>query len=310
MSTLQVYAGIDVSKKTLDVYLPSSGHFQVENSKAGLKKLMKILLRVPGVIVCCEASGGYEKPLVESCFAHGIPVAVAPANRVRSWARSQGILAKTDKIDARATSFYASASQPRLLDPPTPQAVRIQDLSRRRQVEVEHRTALLNRLQMERQPDLKDFTETQIRQTTELIKKLDQLIDEVIQSDPQIKSLVKRIEQPKGIGRVTSVTIIAEIPSLGNMGTQAIAAYAGLAPFNCDSGPFRGRRRIHGGNARVRRVLYMAAVSSVQFNPIAKAFYQRLLIKGKEKKVALVAVARKLARLVERIAADPEFQPY
>ncbi len=243
-------------------------------------------------------------------FNPGLPVALAPANRVRAWARSQGLLAKTDALDARMIASYAAnSSRLRLEQPPDPARSRLRALVRRRDFEVQQLTALRNHLQLEQQPDLRRMGRLQIRTAQRRVARLEELIDSLIESVDSLKQLVSRLEQPKGIGRITSASVIAEIPNLGRMGSQQVSAFAGLAPFNCDSGKHRGRRHIWGGQARVRKTLYMAALSAARYNPILRDLYQRLLDNGKPKKLAQVAVARKLIRLMERIAADPTFQP-
>ena len=309
MSPSPVYSGIDVSKKKLDVFIPGCGHLQFDNSNVGIHKLLSKASSIPALILCCEASGGYEQALLDACFQKGAAVALVPAGRVRYWARSQGILAKTDKIDAQAIACFAASSQPRLLLPPTPHLVRLRALVRRRHFEVDRRTALLHRLQLEQQPDLRRMARGQIQAADRIIARLEQLIDQLIESVEPLHKLAQRLEKPKGIGRITSATALAEVPSLGRMGCQSVSAFCGLAPFNYDSGPYRGRRRIWGGNARLRRALYLAALSASRFNPILRDFYHRLQNNGKDNKLALIAVARKLSRLLERIAADPTFEP-
>ncbi|NIV35483.1 MAG: IS110 family transposase [Anaerolineae bacterium] len=305
-----VYAGIDVSKDHLDVFIPGQGHLRFGNTPAQIRKLLRKIGPIPGLILCCEASGGYEQELVQASLAKGIDMALVLASRVRHWARSQGILAKTDRIDAVVISRYA-ASTPglRLVQPPCENLVRLKALVRRRKFEVDRLTALRNHLRLEREPDLKRMGRSEIRAAEKTIARLLVMINELIDSDDQLKSLAQRLEKPKGIGRMTSATVIAEMSLLGQVGAQAAAAYAGLAPYNYDSGPYRGRRRICGGNAHLRSALYMAAISAANFNPILRDFYQRLLANGKDKKLALIAVARKLARLIERIAADAAFDP-
>lgn len=309
MSPSSVHAGIDVSKKKLEVFLPGCGHWEFDNTRAGIRKLPAKAWSLPSLILCCEASGGYEQRLLEACFREGVAVALVPASRVRQWARSQGILAKTDRIDSRVIAGFAASSKLRLLQPPTPQLLRLRDLVRRRHFEVERRTALRNRLQIEQQADLRRLTHRRLRSADRVIRGLEQSIDQLIESVQEFRTLARRLEKPKGIGRITSATAIAEFSSLGQVGGPSASAYCGLAPFNYDSGPSTGRRRIWGGNSRLRRVLYLAALSACRHNPILKAFYQRLRDNGKDKKLALIAVARKLSRLLERIAADPSFEP-
>jgi transposase len=309
MQTHPVYTGIDVSKNNLDVFVPGQGHLQFGNTPTQIRKLLRKIGTIPGLILCCEASGGYEQALMQACFEQEVDIALVLASRVRQWARSQGILAKTDRIDAEVISrFAAHSTKLRLAQPPSTNLVRLRALVRKRQFEVERLTALRNHLQLEQQPELIRLGKTQIRQALKMIDTLLGKINELIESDPELSTLVHRLEKPKGIGRITAATAVCEMTLLGYAGPQSASAYAGLVPYNYDSGPYRGRRRICGGNARLRTALYMAAISAAHSNHILREFYQRLLANGKEKKVALIAVARKLARLIARIAADPAFE--
>ena len=309
MSLSFVYAGIDVSKAILAVYIPGWGYKEFENSAAGIEKLIRIALDIPNLVICCEASGGYEQEFLEACLKQNLPACLVSPRRVRQWAHSQNILAKTDKIDAQVIAGYAENSQIRLLEVPDPALVRLRALSRERQFEVERLTDLRNHVSLQKQPDLKRMNRSQVRAAQKRVKHLEALINDMIESNDSLERLIQRLELPKGIGRITSVTVLAEFPFLGQMGPQAASTLAGLVPFNNDSGKFKGKRRIRAGNARVRRVLYMASVSAARSNLILRDFHSRLLDNGKQGKVALVAVARKLIRLMERIAADPEFQP-
>jgi transposase len=309
MSLSSVYAGVDVSKANLAASIRDWGYREFENSPKGIEKLLHSVRDIPNLVICCEASGGYEQELLEACLKQNIACCLVSPSQVRYWARSQNILAKTDKIDAKTIREYAENSKIRLLEAPNPVLVRLRALTRERQFEVERLTALGNHARLQQQPDLKRMNRAQIRAAEKRIQRLEDLIDDVIESNVSLKNLIERLELPKGIGRTTSVTVLAEFPFLGQMGPQSVSTLAGLVPFNNDSGKFKGRRRIRGGNARVRRVLYLAAVSAIRSNPILSALYLRLRNKGKEAKVALVAVARKLVRLMERIAADPGFQP-
>ncbi len=309
MTPSPVYVGVDVSKRTLDVFVPGLGHRQFSNTPAGVKKVLGWVSALPAVVLCCEASGGFEHALLETCFAQQVPVALVMANRVRQWARSQGKLAKTDRLDAQAIASFAAASQPRLRIPTSPHRKRLRDLVRRRDWEVRHCAALRTRLQQEQQPDLKQMTRTQIRRAQRDIQALEQKIQQVLDSAAPLGHLAQRLQKAKGIGPVTAATAIAERPALGSLGGQSVAALSGLAPFNYDSGPYRGRRRTWGGNPRLRRAFFQASLSASQHNAVLRRFYRRLRDRGKDQKVARIAVARKLCRLVERIAADPAFEP-
>lgn len=306
-----LFAGIDVSQLILSVFIPGVGHLLFENTASGIQKLIGRIQQIPGLGICCEASGGYERELLEACLAQGMACCLVTPSRVRYWALSQGILAKTDKIDADVITQYAEGSrnQLRLLEAPPEAVARLRALLREREFEVEQLTAQRNHLKLQKEPDLKRLGEGKVRSAKKRIRRLEEWIDQSIESEDSLRELIHRLEGVKGIGRITSATVVAEFPFLGQMGCQAASCLAGLVPFNQDSGKQKGKRRIQGGNSRVRRVLYLAALAAVRSNAILRAFHARLRSKGKEAKVALVAVARKLIRLMERIAADPSFVP-
>lgn len=310
MSQPFVYAGVDVSQSSLTASLPGFGVKELENS---LPKILKFLRKAkqstPGLMVCCEASGGYEMELIEACFQEQVPVCVVAPNRVRHWARSRNILAKTDHIDAPLITDFATQTQPRLLQPPKPVWKRLRELTRERQFQVDRCKQLTNHAGRQKNPDIQKLHRSEIRAARKRIQQLQRLILQTVASDSDLQQLLQRLMDPKGIGLITALTVMAEFPCMGQLGPQAISALAGVAPFNNDSGKSKKRRLIRGGNARVRRVLYMAALTASNHNPILKNFYQRLLAKGKDAKQALTALSRKLIRLMERIAADPTFQP-
>jgi len=304
-----VYAGVDVSKAILMVFVPGFGSWQFNNTEKGIRKFLKKACQIPGLAVCCEASGGYELALTDACLDKGIPVSVVPPHRVRYWAKGKGILAKTDKIDARLISDYAAQNEIRFLEKPGYDWKSLRELTRERQYQVNRRKDLQNHMSLKKDKELRRMNRSEIRATEKRIQKLEQRIQEFIDAEESLQELVGRLTVVKGIAWVTATTVVAEFPYLDQLGPQAASALAGVAPFNCDSGKFKGHRKTQGGNARVRTALYMAAMSASSCNHVLKGFYRRLLLKGKEKKLALIALARKLIRLMARIAADPTFQP-
>lgn len=304
-----VYAGVDVSKAILVVFIRGFGSCQYNNTEKGIRKFLKKVGQIPGLAVCCEASGGYELALTDACLEEGIPVSVVPPNRVRYWAKGKGILAKTDKIDAEMISDYAAQNDLRFLEKPGYDWKSLRELTRERQYQVDRRKDLQNHMSLKKDKELRRMNRSEIRATEKRIQKLEQRIQEFIDSEEFLKELVGRLTVVKGIGWGTATTVVSEFLYLDQLGPQAASALAGLAPFNCDSGKFKGKRTIQGGNARVRTVLYMAAMSASTCNHVLKGFYQRLLLNGKDRKLALIALARKLIRLMARIAADPTFQP-
>jgi len=286
--------GIDVGKAKLDVGL--SGHKRVRvwnNDEAGREELSEWVVAQAVELVVVEASGGYEAAIVSELVERGQAVALVNPTRVRAFARAEGILAKTDKIDAGVIARFGATMKP------APQARR--DLSqvelnqwvtRRRQL-VLMVTAEKNRLQTAA-PSMQTHIAKHIAWLQTEIEALEQQINQAIVANPDWSETAQRVESVPGIGAVTSSTLVADLPELGQLNRQKIAALVGIAPFNHDSGKRRGQRRIFGGRASVRSVLYMATLSAIRHNPVIKSFYDRLLAKGKIKKVALTACMRKL----------------
>ena len=286
--------GIDVGKEKLDVGL--TGEKRVRdwaNDEAGRAELSEWVVAQEVELVVVEASGGYEAAIVSELVARGQAVALVNPTRVRSFARAEGILAKTDKIDAGVIARFGATMKPE------PQARRElnqvelnQWVTRRRQL-VLMVTAEKNRLQTAT-PEMQAHIAKHIAWLQTEIAALEQQINQAIAANPRWSETARRVESVPGIGSITSSTLVADLPELGQLNRQKIAALVGLAPFNHDSGKRRGQRRIFGGRASVRSVLYMATLSAIRHNPVIKSFYDRLIAKGKIKKVALTACMRKL----------------
>jgi transposase len=289
-----LYVGIDVSKARLDVavYEPATD-WQVENSDAGIAALMERLQTLSPTLIVLEATGGYESVLVAELAAAHLPVVVTNPRRVRSFARSTGKLAKTDKLDARMLAHFAAAIRPEVRALASAQEEQLTAwLTRRRQI-VEMLTVEKNRRQTVRASLRRDLDE-HIAWLTEKLAQLDQEIDQFIQGSPLWVEKATLLNTVPGVGRITTSTLLAMLPELGLLNRQEIAALVGVAPLNRDSGKKTGRRHVSGGRAAVRTVLYMAALSASKHNPIIRRFYEHLVKQGKEKKVALTACMRKL----------------
>ena len=303
-----VYAGIDIGKASLDLSLLGHPPGRHTNDAAGIATLIKLLKKLPQPVqIICEPSGGYERDLLEALWAAGLAVSLVHAARVRAFARAQGLLAKTDPIDAVVLRQFGELLQPGILPPPSPQRERLAEL-------VQRREQLVNILAMEQQRQVqtrdavvRKMSGRLLRELLHQIEQLDELIAAQIASDSLLKTQSERMQQVKSIGPVTASTLLAELPELGTLSRNESGALAGVAPYNRDSGQYRGRRTIRGGRVRVRRVLYMAAVVATRFNPILKSFYQRLLAAGKPKKLALTAVMRKLVVLLNHLLKNPQF---
>ena len=288
------YVGIDVAKARLDVATSQSSAVFTRDP-VGLDRLVNWLRELgPQAHVVLEASGGYEREVVACLLSHAIAVSVVNAGWVRNFARSQGRLAKTDRIDARVLVDFAAANAPRLCAPACPAQQKLTDLVRARQQLVAVRTLLQNQLEHTREPLARRSQQELVELTDTRIRRLEKAIAGLITATPQLQAKVRKLSSVRGIGPTTAALLLAELPELGSLNKAEAAALAGLAPHNHDSGTFRGQRHIAGGRPAVRTGLWMPTLVATQHNPILKAFYQRLRAKGKPAKVALIATARKL----------------
>lgn len=288
------YLGIDVSKTTLDCRL-GSHHRQFANEPKGFALLIGWIAKQPRPLrVICEATGPYHLRLVWSLQQVGGEVCVAPPQRVRHFAKAQGRLAKTDRIDAALLADYGRYSK---LEP-SPKLSQTQiDLAatlERRDALVSMITAEQNRLKQTWCPHIRRDIACLLRMLLSRKKTIETRLALLLKADPQLQQKVSCLSQVKGVGPLTATCLVSALPELGSLSRQQVAALAGLAPINRDSGSFSGKRFIGGGRPKVRRSLYMAALVACFKNPILKAFYQRLIAKGKPPKLALTAAMRKL----------------
>jgi transposase len=293
-SIAEIFVGIDVSKVWLDVAVHErETFFRVRNDEQDIAKLVTWVKSTEPVLVVLEATGGFEKMVTLELAYAGIPVVVTNPRRVRAFARSTGRLAKTDKLDARVLAHFGFAIRPEPRTLPGEDEERLTGLLTRRRQVVDMLTVEKNRLQtarVEMQADIEDH----IRWLKAKLAKLDKEINQFVENIPAWKEKDTILQSVPGVGPVTSRTLLAMLPELGKLNRQQIAALVGVAPVNKDSGRKQGKRRVYGGRAAVRSVLYMAALSARKFNPVIRVFYDRLINQGKEKKVALTACMRKL----------------
>jgi transposase len=305
-NTTSQYVGLDIGKDKLDYCLNETQEGSCTTDQPGRTGLVKQLLAISGVRVVCEASGGYEKLIVAQMLEAGIEVCVVQPGRVRSFANAEGQLAKTDRIDARLLRRFGIAMNPRLAVPQDQNSATLREL-------IEHRRQLTTQLtETEERRRLAGRTLDKLLQhqrtfLKQQIETVEQMIKEHIENDDNLRKKSERLQQVKGIGPVLAATALAYIPELGQLEASQISSLIGVAPYPRDSGVSSGRRRCRGGRAAVRHVLYMAAVAAARSNPILRTFYQRLLSAGKPAKVCIVAVMRKMACLMNRLLADPNF---
>ena len=293
----------------LDLSLAGQPPCRHANDAAGITTLIKLLKKLPqpGQVIC-EPSGGYERDLLEALWAAGLAVSLVHAARVRAFARAQGLLAKTDPIDAVVLREFGELLHPKTLAAPSPERDRLAALVQRREQLVNILSTEEQRQAQTRAAVVKKMGGSLLRELQKQIEQMDALIETQIASDATLKGQSERLQQVKSIGPVTASTLLAELPELGTLSRNESGALAGVAPYNRDSGAHCGRRTIRGGRVRVRRVLYMAAVVATRFNPILKAFYDRLVKAGKPKKLALTAVMRKLIVLLNHLLKNPQFK--
>ena len=301
MGTEQVVIGIDVAKDWLDVGVQPTGEtWRVASTPQEVRRLGRQLVKRAVRLVALEASGGYEVPVWTGLAAAGLAVAVLNARRVRDFARSQGVLAKTDRVDALMIAHYARVSGVVPTAQPTEAARDLAALQARRRQLVEMRTK-----EQQRRAQARPVVRTQMDRIISLLEKelaeVDKEIAQRVAASPEAQRRDHLQQSVAGVGPVLSRTLVADLPELGTLNHKAIAALVGVAPFNRDSGKRQGPRTCWGGRAPVRAALYMPTVAAVRCNPVIQAFYQRLVAQGKPKKVALTACMRKLLTILNAI---------
>ena len=289
-----IFVGIDVSKAWLDIAVYEQERcWRAGNNDQGIADLVVELKKLAPALVLLEATGGFEMLLVAELANAELPVVVTNPRRVRAFARSTGHLAKTDKLDAKLLAHFAAAVRPPVRTLPSDEEEQLTGLLTRRRQIVDMLTVEKNRLHTVR-PALRSDIEEHITWLQTKLLKLDEEVDQFVQATPLWKEKDAILRSVPGVGRVTSSTLLAMLPELGKLNRQQIAALVGVAPVNKDSGRKQGKRRVYGGRADVRSVLYMAALAAKKYNPVIREFYERLTKQGKEKKVALTACMRKL----------------
>jgi transposase len=295
MSEPQVFVGIDVSKAQLDVALrPTNDCWQVNNEESGIADLVERLRTVQPTLIVLEATGGLEVPVTGALAEAGLPVVVVNPRHARDFAKATGRLAKTDTLDARGLAHFAEAT-PRPL--PEAQAQALSALLTRRRQLVQMLTAERRRLQSAPQQIRADI-QAHITWLTRRLARTDADVAAAIHASPLWRTQDEILQSTPGVGPILSRTLVAEVPELGVLNRQEIAALIGVAPLNRDSGTVRGKRAVWGGRAHVRAVLYMSTLAAVRHNPVLKAFYERLRAVGKAPKVALTACMRKLLTIL------------
>jgi len=306
--------GIDVSKATLDVaLLPAGEVLQFANDADGVEARRTKLGASAVDLVVMEATGGYETSVATALVGAGLRVAVVNPRQIRDFAKATGRLAKNDRIDAQVIAAFGAAIEPEIVQLPDQDARELEALLVRRRQLVTMRVQEVNRLGLA-QGAMRKNIKAHIEWLEKQIDSLDIDLTAALRSSPAWRAKDELLRSFKGVGRVTSGTLLAQLPELGQLDRRAIAALVGLAPFNRDSGVMRGRRSIYGGRSQVRTLLYMAATTAIRSNPVIRAFYERLKARGKPHKVAMVACMRKMLTILNAMVRQstpwtPETNP-
>ena len=292
MSSL-VFVGIDVSQARLDIAVRPGAPFSIAHTESALATLVEQLRALSPTLIVLEATGGMEIPLTSALATAGLPVVVVNPRQVRDFAKASGRLAKTDALDAQVLAQFAEVMRPQPRPLPDAEARALAALLTRRRQLVEMLTAEKNRLLSASSP-IRKRVRTHIVWLERELEHTNTDLAEAIRQSPVWREKDELLRSVPGVGPVVTSTLLASLPELGTLTNKQIAALVGVAPLNRDSGTLRGRRTVWGGRAQVRAVLYMGALVAARFNPVIRAFYQRLCRGGKAKKVALTACMRKL----------------
>lgn len=299
------FFGIDVSKERLEIAQANSPVIQtLANEESAIAEWVTLLRGQVVHRIVVEATGGYEAKVVLQLAAAKFPVVVVNPRQVRDYARGLGILAKTDHLDATVLARFAAEVRPEIRPIPAEDERRLAELQTRRQQLLQMHTAERNRQEHSHDPQVRESLSAVLQVLEEQIGRLDQELSAMVQANAAWHAKETILRTEKGVGPIVSRTLIADLPELGRLNRRQIASLVGLAPFNRDSGKWRGQRRVFGGRGSVRAALYMAAVTAIQWNPKIRPYYQRLIERGKCFKVAITACMRKLLTILNAIARD------
>lgn len=296
--------GIDVGKTFLDIHiLELDRHWQIHNTSDDIKRLVTSLKRFNLTRIVIEATGGYERGIVEALAEADMPVVIVQPMNIRQFAKAQGVLAKTDKIDARIIAQFGAIMQPEIRPISSKKIRYIRDLLARKRQLTEARTQELNR-QQKAQKNLQSTHRRAIKFLDGEIDRVNTRLAKEVAAVTEWKRTQELLLSVPGIGDGVAYTLLGELPELGSLSNRQVGALCGLAPYNRDSGAMKGKRRIRGGRAPIRTVLYMAMLSAIQCNPVMKNFYNRLVAEGKHKKIALTACMRKMMTILNAMVRD------
>jgi transposase len=300
------YVGIDVSKARLDIaVLGEKQAWQAENTCKGIDELVQEMVELQPELIVVEATGGYQRAVVDALFHAGLCVAVVNPARVRQFARACGLLAKTDKLDAQVLAVFGQRVQPKRYEGKSEAEKQLSALLVRRKQLEEMLKAEQNRLRTI-SPSLRGSVERIIALLKEEKKRLEEQIQQFLNEQKAWQEQREILGSAPGVGMVTTATLLADLPELGKMDRKKIAALVGVAPMNYDSGRKRGYRKTKGGRGEVRSVLYMSTLVATRYNPVIQSQYQQMLKRGKLKKVALTACMRKFLTILNAMVRDQQ----
>jgi transposase len=307
--TATLYVGVDIAKATLQVHVQGR-QSELVNAPAGHKKLCRQIQGLTGAQVICEATGGYERGLVQVLQQAHIPVSVVNPAQVRAAAQAQGQRAKTDRIDAQMLTDYGQRFHPQPTSPVSKVQRQLNALTLWLKQLIQAQATAKTQSEHHREPFVRKQHQELLDYYQGQIAAVEAKLQALAKKDPQLGHRVEALDAIQGVGLRTAFVVLAHLPELGHLNRQTVAALAGLAPWTRDSGTMKGIRCIGGGRPEVRLALYMSALSAARSNPVLRAFYQRLIARGKLPKVALTAVMRKLLiymnHQLKALAAQPE----
>ena len=309
------FVGIDVAEKKLDVHiLPENTQFSAANDNTGHEELIKRLTPVKIFIIVLEGTGGLEKSVALSLAKAKLPVTVVNPRQIRNFAKALGILAKTDRLDAKVIAHFGQAAklEPRFM--PDSMRIEMEELVARRRQLIKIRKAENSRLTRACSMNIRISLQATVDFINAQLEDIDAQIERLVKSSPIYRDKDDLLQSFKGIGPIVSQSLMSGLPELGHLNRREIASLVGVAPFNDDSGKHRGKRYIRGGRSNVRRSMYMATISAIRWNPAIKSFYERLISKGKKKKVAITACMRKIliklnVMMKSKTQWNPKFSP-
>jgi transposase len=305
---MNAFVGVDVSEDRLDVQVLEENaqpFFQsFPNTPEGCETLLAALADRRVERLVCESSGGYERLLVAQACVAGLPVVQVNARQVRDFAKSCGQLAKTDKLDAAIIARFAQAIRPELRPLPDESERKLKEILARRSQLVAMRTMEKNRLQQAASVRVRRSIEALLKFLEKQLAGVDDDLDEAIRNCPAWQEKADLLRTVPGVGDQTARVLVADLPELGRGKSANVSSLVGVAPMNCESGKWIGKRSIRGGRASVRSTLYMATLTAIRHNPVIAAHYEKLRSAGKAAKVAIVACMRKLLEILHAMVRD------